>query len=93
MNLAEREAYLKKKFVGKMCCHHSLSIGIETIGHGKDKTVNIGSKAGVFKRAVRVEMQYGPPSGWYWCARLWFVDGTFTDFSKMNEIKVKSEEP
>ena len=88
MNLSEREDYLKEKFLGKMCCHRSASYGIETIGAGKDKIVNVGSKAGVFKKVIEVEITCGPPSGWTWSARLWFVDGTFTDFSKMGEIEV-----
>ena len=91
MNLCEREKYFKDKFVGKLCCHKYSSYGIETIGTGKDKIENIGSEAGVFKKVVRVEMTSGPPSGWTWSARLWFEDGTFTQFDKIRYISIKRE--
>ena len=91
MNLSEREDYLEEKFLGKICCHRRAGSGIETIGRGKDKIVNVGSKAGVFKKVTKVEITVGPPSGWYWGARLWFEDGTFTDFSKMGDIEVSNE--
>ena len=92
MNLREREDYLNAKYVGLFCCHKTASYGVEIIGHGKDRNENIGSKAGVFKKVIRVEITAGPPCGWTWSARLWFVDGTFTDFSRMREISIKGSE-
>ncbi len=89
MKLWEREHYFEEKFVGKICRHRSAGYGREVIGSGKDKIVNIGSKAGVFKKVASVEITGGPPSGWYWMARLWFEDGTFTDFSKIGDIEIK----
>lgn len=90
MKLWEREEYLKKKFVGKMCCHRTAGSGYETI-YNADGSVykkNISSEPGVFKRVVKVEMTSGPPSGWTWSARLWYDDGTFSGFDKMGDIEV-----
>jgi len=92
MKLWEREQYLRKKFVGKMCCHRSAGSGVETIGSGKDKVVNYSSEPGVFKRVAKVEMTSGPPSGWTWGARLWYADGTFSSFSKMGDIEIKPDQ-
>jgi len=90
MTLDEVEDRLRKKFLYKECRHKHHLGGEETTYDGDGNptvTVVAGQE---FKKVINVKMTYGPPSGWYWGARLIFDDGTISgDFARMKDIEVK----
>ena len=78
MGLYELEDKLRKRFIGKYC---------KVIGELNDDYSPV-----VYKWVSNIVDIYGPPSAWYWQAKLYFTDDTTShSFTRMKDVKIRKE--
>jgi len=78
MGIHKLEWKLRRRFIGKYC---------KVSGE-----VNSDFKPVDFKKVVDIVEVFGPPSAWYWQAKLMFYDGTLSNwFERMRDVEILTE--